>query len=239
MTKTIVANFKMNGSREFISTYFEHLVAATNNTVVICPPFPYLDQVNQCLSQRSFANVYLGAQNCYGEVSGAFTGETSASMLADIGCQYVILGHSERRLLRSETSEVVRQKVFQAWQANLIPIICVGESLQQRQEGIAKQLISSQLKASIPEKISPQHAYLIAYEPIWAIGTGLTAIQNDIETMHQFIRSHPMGKNVPILYGGSVNGDNAQHILSYKNVDGVLVGGASLKIHEFNRIISR
>lgn len=239
MTKTIIANFKMNGSKEFIHTYFDHLDTSSNNTVIICPPSLYLDQTYQCINQKSSRSIHLGGQNCSHQSSGALTGEISATMLADVGCRYVILGHSERRTLHGETSSLIKQKTQQALDANLIPIICVGESLEQRQKGLAEKIIEEQLTESIPHLSNPSSTYLIAYEPIWAIGTGLTATKEDIEAMHTFIRQHPTGQNTSILYGGSVNGNNAAEILTLQNVDGVLVGGASLKIEEFNRIINQ
>lgn len=238
MTKTIIANFKMNGSKEFVHTYSNHLDTSSNNTIIICPPSPYLDQTCQYIKQKSSHNIHLGGQNCSHQSSGAFTGETSAAMLADVGCRYVILGHSERRTLHGEKSPLIKQKAQQALDAKLIPIICVGESLEQRQQGLAEKIIEEQLNESIPHLSDPSSFYLIAYEPIWAIGTGLTATREDIEAMHKFIRQHPTGQNTSILYGGSVNGDNAAEILNIQNVNGVLVGGASLKIDEFNRILN-
>lgn len=189
------------------------------------------------------SNIHLGAQNCHHEEKGAFTGEVSTAMLADMGCRYVILGHSERRLYCGEANKLISQKAERALTQGLIPIICVGESLNQRETGIAQKTILEQLEQSIPiSAFQSPRGFLVAYEPIWAIGTGLTASQTDIEEMHTLIKAFVSQKQpsnpIPILYGGSVNGANAKAVLSYQNVDGVLVGGSSLKVDEFEQIIN-
>ena len=231
MSKLIVANWKMNGSLSFIKTFFENSVDYPSSEVVFCPPFPYLKTVRDCFSNRKYS---LGAQDCHFRDSGAFTGNVSASMLKDLGCQYVILGHSERRHSHQETSKMVREKAQNALQNRLIPLLCVGESLRDRQSEQHFEVVQQQLSESIPEGIIDP--MIIAYEPTWAIGTGLTATVEDIAKMHQMIATHIHHK-YKILYGGSVTADNAQEIIFQPNVEGVLVGGASLKYEIFNKII--
>lgn len=238
MKKFIVANFKMNGSYTFTRDYFHHLTAECTHHVIICPPYPYFTLVAEYITvhrnAQTFPHLQLGAQNCHNSSAGAFTGEVSAPMLRDFTCTYVILGHSERRTLAQETSELVCQKAQQALQADLIPIICVGESWEEREQGKAFETIQRQLQESLPAEAAN---LMIAYEPVWAIGSGRTATQEDVESMHAFIRSCLKDHPYPILYGGSVNATNSQDILSYSHVDGVLIGGASLKIHDFNTIL--
>jgi triosephosphate isomerase len=175
--------------------------------------------------------IALGGQDCHAAPKGAYTGDVSAEMLADLGCSYVILGHSERRHGHGETDAVVRGKVGGAWRAGLVPILCVGETQAQRQAGKAVDVVSSQLAGSIPDDAAAA-TLVVAYEPVWAIGTGLTATTDDIAAMHAEIRSRlPAGTR--ILYGGSVNPKNADAILSLPEVDGALVGGASLNAEDF------
>lgn len=235
MEKIIVANWKMNGSLAFISTFIPSLttaLASTPNRIIICPPFPFLAPLGAALKDTS---ARLGAQNCHAASPGAFTGEVSAAMLADIGCQAVIVGHSERRSLFLETDALVNLKAAMVHNAGMTAIICVGESLTLRKSGSAIDTVIEQLQASLPPSATPQNT-LIAYEPIWAIGTGLTASLEEITEMHQAL--HTAIKNpVPLLYGGSVTGENAADILSLPHVDGVLVGGASLRAEAFQKII--
>lgn len=230
MSKLIVANWKMNGSLSFIETYFQNIVPSSSSEVVFCPPFPYLNAVSRCFSERKYT---LGAQDCHVLDSGAFTGNVSAVMLKDTGCKYVILGHSERRQYHGETCKLVREKSQNALKNDLIPIICVGETLTDRQSKKHLEVVKQQLVESTPEIVD---TIVIAYEPVWAIGTGLTATLEDIVEMHQMIATHTSNK-YKILYGGSVTADNAKEILSQPNVDGVLVGGASLKPDLFTKII--
>lgn len=230
MSKLIVANWKMNGSLSFIKSYFQDLKSSPSSEVVFCPPFPYLNSVSSCFTEKNYA---LGAQDCHTLDTGAFTGNISAPMLKDIGCKYVILGHSERRQYHQETSELVKQKSQNALKNGLIPIICVGETLGDRQSKKHLEVVKQQLIESIPEAVD---AVVIAYEPVWAIGTGLTATMEDIVEMHQMIATHT-GNKYKVLYGGSVTADNAKEILSQPNVDGVLVGGASLKPELFSQIM--
>ena len=177
------------------------------------------------------AGVFLGGQTCHSSEQGAHTGETSAKMLRSVGASYVILGHSERRAM-GETDEDVNIRVQRSFEAGLIPIICVGESLNQRKAGEAEMVVADQLKGSLPEGLEE---YIIAYEPVWAIGTGMTATPDDIFSMHSFIREF-VGNDVGILYGGSVKPSNAQAILGIEDVDGALIGGASLEMESLAAI---
>lgn len=224
MTKIIVANWKMNGGNSFIETFFKEWKKPNNQHIIIfCPSFPYLTKI------RGLTDL-VGGQDCHQEESGAYTGNVSASMLADVGAKYVILGHSERRQYHGEESSLVRLKAEQALKNNITPIICVGENLNERQSGQAVATVLHQLQESLP---SIQEG-IIAYEPVWAIGTGLTASEEEIGQMHQAIaQAYPRFK---ILYGGSVNEKNSATIMSIDHVDGVLVGGASMKADAFQVI---
>ena len=230
MSKIIIANWKMNGSLAFINSFFQNLPLALQHKIVFCPPFPYLGTVNQFMKKENYS---LGAQDCHSQESGAFTGDTSASILKDIGCKYVILGHSERRRSHQETSELVYKKSQSALKNLLIPVICVGETLADRQSKKHLEVVKQQLIESLPLTTDTM---VIAYEPVWAIGTGLTATLNDIVEMHGMIATH-CKQRYKILYGGSVTADNAAEILSQPHVDGVLVGGASLKPEIFGKIM--
>jgi len=236
MKKIIVANWKMNGSLSFIKTFIPAMTtafASTPNRIIICPPFPFLFSLAIALRGTS---VGLGAQNCHTASQGAFTGEVSAGMLADIGCQTVIIGHSERRTLFLEDDALVKTKAAVIHGAGMTAIICVGESLNIRESGGAIDNVTRQLQASLPPSTTPQNT-IVAYEPIWAIGTGLTPSLEEITEMHQAL--HTATKNsIPLLYGGSVTDGNAADILSLPRVDGVLVGGASLQAEAFQKIIS-
>ena len=229
MTKIIVANWKMNGSNAFITDFFKNFISAPQNSIIFCPPALYLKDVLSYTSR-------VGAQDCSTHLSGPHTGEISSLMIKDIGCQYVIVGHSERRYYHQEKSETIRQKAEQALKAGLIPIICIGEPKEVRDADKAIDFVLEQLFQSLPAVNGK--AYYIAYEPVWAIGTGLTAREDDIIEMHQAIRQALPNPDTPLLYGGSVNKENAQALLSLPNVDGVLVGGASLKYEDFNHIVA-
>lgn len=236
MKKIIVANWKMNGSLAFIRTFMpslEFALTTTSNRIIICPPFPFLSPLGEAIMGTS---VCLGAQNCSIAPHGAFTGEVSASMLADIGCQAVIVGHSERRTLFAETDLLVSAKAAAVHDAGMTAIVCIGEDLSIRESGRALDTVIQQLLASLPPSASSDNTF-IAYEPIWAIGTGLTASQNEIIEMHQALHTATKGA-FPLLYGGSVTDQNATDILSLPYVDGVLVGGASLKVNAFQKIIA-
>lgn len=229
----IAANWKMHGDMSWCDkpAEFAELYPATERDhidVLICPPAAFLYPM---MEKCGGTDLWLGAQTCHDKVSGAYTGEMSAEMLASAGADYVILGHSERRAA-GETSEDVSARVMRAIAAELIPIICVGESLEEREAGKAEAVVAEQLQASIPKRLTD---YVVAYEPIWAIGTGMTATPEDIKEMHAFIRG-AIGKKVRILYGGSVKPANAKEILGTPNVNGALIGGASLEMESLAKI---
>jgi triosephosphate isomerase len=235
----IVANWKMNGLRRDGLDRARALAAraaaapSLGCDIVLCPPATLLVEVRAALDGSPLA---LGAQDCHAEPSGAHTGDLAAPMLADAGCGYVIVGHSERRSAHGETDAAVAAKASAAQRAGLIPIVCVGEDLAARDAGRAGAVVEAQLLASLPE---PGAALVVAYEPIWAIGTGRTAAAADIAAMHALIRAcldphFPGGGGVvPVLYGGSVNARNAADVLAVPGVGGALVGGASLVVDEF------
>lgn len=210
--------------------------------ILVCPPFTALNLVSEALKGSS---IDLGAQNIYWEEKGAFTGEVSASMLKEAGCGFVLIGHSERRKYFSETNQQVNRKVKAALLAGLFPIVCVGETLEEREAKKEKEIVSTQLKEglfSLDE--NSLQKITIAYEPVWAIGTGKTATGRQAEEMHGFIRhwvkekySLPLSENLRILYGGSVNPENIRELISQNNIDGALVGGASLKAASFGAIV--
>jgi triosephosphate isomerase len=208
--------------------------------VAICPPATLIAAVREAVRGSA---VLVGAQDCHWEASGAFTGDVSAGMLAEAGAKLVILGHSERRAGHGETDELVARKVVAALRAHLEPIVCVGETLDQRKAGEALQVVTGQVRASLPRELD-RRAFSVAYEPVWAIGTGLTPTIAEIEEMHAAIRGVLAelfgavdGGKAPILYGGSVKPSNAAEILHAAEVGGALVGGASLKAADFLGII--
>ena len=232
----IAGNWKMHGLRSDLG-FFDTLApvaASAGADVLICPPATLLvAMVERCAGTAILA----GGQDCHAGQSGAHTGEISAAMLRDAGADYVILGHSERRSDHGEQSALVCAKAKAALSAGLIPIICVGETLAQRQAGRADEIVGEQLQASVPADAGARA--IVAYEPVWAIGTGLTAAAADVASMHAFIRaqlSDPAGTR--ILYGGSVKPGNAAELLSLADVDGALVGGASLEAGAFSAIIA-
>jgi len=205
--------------------------------VLICPPATLLLPIAEILKGSA---VKLGAQDCHHAANGAFTGDLSAAMIADVGCSHVILGHSERRMYHHESNELVRAKVEAAIAVGLVPVICVGESEAQRDAGDAYITVETQLRRSIPQSVTSE--MVIAYEPIWAIGTGRTASPQDVEKMHLHIRQVVSvvvenGSEMRLLYGGSVKSGNAAEIMAIEDVDGTLVGGASLIASEFAAII--
>jgi triosephosphate isomerase len=235
-TKLVAGNWKMNGLREDAAALARGLahraIAAgagrPSCELLICPPASLLTTVGRALAGNGIA---LGGQDCHAAPKGAHTGDISPEMLADAGCSHVILGHSERRQGHGESDAIVREKVVGAWRAGLTAILCVGETELQRQAGRATDIASAQLVGSIPSGATSDNL-VIAYEPVWAIGTGLTATLEDITAMHASIRaSIPRGAR--ILYGGSVNPQNAAGILGLAEVDGALVGGASLDLESF------
>lgn len=236
--KLIAGNWKMNGSLSDAKALAQALGNPTESVdVCVCPPFLHLGIVGLTKAQA----IALGAQDCSNKDNGAFTGDISAIMLKDSGCSHVILGHSERRQYHAESSVLVAEKAKKAHAANLITIICVGETENERIAGIQNKVVTTQLLESIPESANVENL-IIAYEPVWAIGTGKTATLTDIQDMHAVIRKFLQEKldnssAIRILYGGSVKADNAKDILAVENVDGALVGGASLKPDEFLKII--
>ena len=230
--KLIAGNWKMNGLRSdgvaLAAELAQRMRAATGAEqlscdLLICPPATLLTLVHNAIAG---SGIHLGGQDCHPAPKGAFTGDISAEMLADAGCRFVILGHSERRQGHGESDALVREKIGAARRAGLVPIVCVGETLAQRQAGEATAVVAAQLAGSLPE--TPADGELIlAYEPVWAIGTGLSASLDDIAAMHAVIRRQ-LPSEARILYGGSVNPTNAGDILGLGDVDGALVGGASL-----------
>jgi len=243
--KIVAGNWKMNGTRTDNGVLIEAIVATVTTertTCVICPPHVYLHDAWRLLRGGAVA---LGAQNLCGEASGAYTGEVSAAMLKDVGCDYVLVGHSERRTLFAEDSALVARKFAAAQVKGLIPILCVGEHLSDRDAQRTFEVVGTQLDAVLQLCGAKSLAQaVIAYEPVWAIGTGRTATPEQAQAVHAFIRqrvAHEDAKiaaGVPILYGGSVKAGNAQDIFAMPDVDGGLIGGASLKAEEFLAIFA-
>lgn len=239
----VVANWKMHGQKaevtQLLSAIKDGIKAgvATTDKVVICPPSLFLGQVEQELTGTEIA---IGAQNAYPQNEGAFTGEVAFAMLKEFSCSYVIIGHSERRELFAETDKFVAEKFLAAQAQNLIPILCIGETQKQRENGLSKAIVLEQLQAVINEAgIEAFSNAVIAYEPIWAIGTGLTATPEQAQEVHATLRSFlaeldkNIAENITILYGGSVKANNAKALFEQSDIDGALVGGASLDAEEF------
>lgn len=234
MKKLIAGNWKMNGTEKSADA----LIIAVEEAIeqnpavletcdfVVCPPFVHIPMVKDKTSV-----VAVGGQDCSEKASGAFTGDIAAPMLKDIGATYVILGHSERRQYHKESDQLVHDKAVSANAHGLITIICVGETEAEREAGKQNDVVAAQLAASVPAAATAQNT-VIAYEPVWAIGTGKTATADDIRAMHEFIRGKVPG-DMRILYGGSVKPSNAAEIFAVPNVDGALIGGASLKVEDF------
>ena len=228
-----VANWKLNGNIEFINQYYQKLSTNSKNCVVICSPNIFLNSL-----KINNTNLFSGAQDISVYLEGAYTGELSAKMLTENNVQFCLVGHSERRQYFNETNEAIRLKSKNLLENKIIPIICIGETLQEKERKITKDVLMNQINEGIPE-ISNFENTIIAYEPIWAIGTGLTPTLGDIEEVHEFIKNiDKKFNNFKILYGGSVKSSNSLDINGLKNVDGCLVGGASLKVDEFNSIIA-
>ncbi|WP_421759887.1 triose-phosphate isomerase [Devosia sp.] len=245
ITPLVAGNWKMNGTGAALAEVSKLAAklsegSGPNCTVVICPPATLLDRLSKAASGTAILS---GGQDCHPALNGAHTGDISAQMLADAGARYVIVGHSERRANHAETDELVRRKAEAALAAGLIPIICVGETEAERRGGIADAVVATQLEGSVPDQWS-DFGIVIAYEPIWAIGTGLTPTIADIAEMHDGIRALLLkrfadrGEAVQLLYGGSMKPANAADILKVQNVNGGLVGGASLLANDFHAIIS-
>ncbi|HHZ88185.1 MAG TPA: triose-phosphate isomerase [Chromatiaceae bacterium] len=247
MRRVLVAgNWKMNGSKaanvDLITGLKAGLGDIGDTEVAVCPPFIYLSSVAEMLDGTGAA---WGSQNIAVPESGAYTGETSGSMLNDFGCTYAIVGHSERRALYGETDQLVAEKYAAAHRAGIQPILCVGETLEEREGGITTEVVARQLDAVLSlEGVESLNEAVIAYEPVWAIGTGKTATGDQAQEVHAFIRSKvaeqsaDVAKGVRILYGGSVKGANAAELFAMEDIDGGLIGGASLDAAEFLKICS-
>jgi len=241
--KIIAANWKMHGSLEWIGQYFADFFQLYKKNPVECvffPPYVYIPSV---LEQVRTKSCVVGAQNVYWEDSGAFTGEVSAPMLKDLGCQYVLIGHSERRHLFAENEKNVADKFHHAKEHGMIPVLCVGETLEEREKGLAARVLARQLATVLLNDKKAFDNAVIAYEPVWAIGTGQTASPEQAQQMHATIRqelteiSECRVEEIPIIYGGSVNEKNAKALFSMPDVDGGLVGGASLDAQKFLDIV--
>ena len=242
----IAGNWKMNLHRDQAVSLAEgiaHYVSdAKTYDVAVCPPFIYLDAVSNTLDGTT---VLLGAQNMYSQSNGAYTGEISATMLSDTGCQYVILGHSERREIFNECDTVINEKLCTALENGLKAIVCIGETLEERENAQTEEIVSEQVRGSLARITTEQMSDVtLAYEPIWAIGTGKVATPEQAEQVHAHLRSvlidmfgEATAEAVRIQYGGSVKPENAAELLSQPNVDGALVGGASLTIEAFTGIL--
>ena len=240
-TKLVVGNWKMNGSLTSNSNLLAELrnapLAALNTQLAVCVPYPYLASVSAALSGTLIA---WGAQNVSEHTKGAFTGEVSAAMLVDFGCHFVLVGHSERRSLYGESDSVVSAKFTSALGAGLKPILCVGESLAEREAGMTIEVVSRQLDAVIDRSgVAALANAVVAYEPVWAIGTGRTATPAQAQEVHAQIRARVaaqesnVAKELQILYGGSMKPDNAAELLREQDIDGGLIGGASLVVEDF------
>lgn len=237
----IAGNWKMNGTLASIRPLVQGIKAGIGADcradVALCPPAIYLPEVGQLLSGGP---ITLGAQNVSSQEAGAYTGEISAQMLQDYACRYVIVGHSERRIIFGETDQLVAEKFVRVQEAGMTPILCVGESLEERESGNAEEVVARQLDAVISKAgIAAFADAVIAYEPVWAIGTGHTATPDQAQEVHAFIRlrlarhDDQIADKIRIQYGGSVKAGNAVELFSMADVDGGLIGGASLKVEEF------
>ncbi len=236
----IAGNWKLNGSRASVAALASAVAGGISSPaveVLICPVSVHLSDVLAVVGNSA---VHLGAQNCSDAVSGAFTGEVSAEMLVEFGCEYVILGHSERRAIFNESSELVAAKCLAAQKAGLTPILCVGETLEQREAGQVETVIAEQLDALLSAGgIESFRQLVVAYEPVWAIGTGKTASPEEAQAVHAMIRKRissqdaSIGAALRVLYGGSVKADNAASLFSQADIDGGLIGGAALDASSF------
>ena len=239
MRKLAAGNWKMNGTRASLSEVkaINAELDDTDPAVVICPPVSLL--IPAC---DIGGKIGIGAQDCHMVSSGAHTGDISANQIADTGATYVIIGHSERRTDHGETSDMIKAKAQAALKAGLIAIVCIGETLAEREAGETLNVLGQQMSESIPDGATSQNT-VIAYEPVWAIGTGLVPTLDQIDEAHRFMRAELLtalgadAQNISLLYGGSVKGSNADDIFSVADVDGALVGGASLSAHDFVPII--
>jgi triosephosphate isomerase (TIM) len=245
--KIVAANWKMNMTQAESAAFVESLLLDLGDIrdvdIVIVPPFTAIAKVTEALGSEQ--NIKVGAQNMHWEKNGAFTGEISAALLRDLFVRYVVLGHSERRSLFGETDEIVNRKVRAAHEATLRPIVCVGETLEQRDKGKVEKVLSKQLRGSLAELGAKElQETVIAYEPVWAIGTGRNATPEQAQEAHAFIRKtlaelsdEPTAERMRIQYGGSVKPANARELMSQSDIDGALVGGASLEARSFAEIV--
>ena len=245
-TPLLAGNWKMYKTVDEAAVLAEELrkscAGLSGREILICPPFPCLHRVSEIIHG---SNIQLGAQNLHWAAEGAFTGEVSGPMLKSAGCRYVIVGHSERRQIFGETNEIVNRKMKAAFQFGLIPLVCVGETLEEREKKELFKVVEDQVKIGVPDLKKEDFLKLvIAYEPVWAIGTGKTATPEQAQEMHRFIRetlarmySPDLAQKTRILYGGSVKPDNIDALMAQPDLDGGLVGGASLKSKDFERII--
>jgi triosephosphate isomerase len=242
--KLVVANWKMHGNlasnKLLLQAYLERLSSLINTNVVVCVPYPYLAQVQSMLQNT---NIAWGAQNLSKDAIGAYTGEVSAVMLKDFGSSYVIIGHSERATAYCESDENIATKFVQAQMYGLTPILCVGETLIEREAGVMQMVVGKQLDSIINKYGAEVFSNsVVSYEPIWAIGTGLAASSDQAQSMHEFIRgkvailNKEASTSMKILYGGSVNPQNAVQLFAMQDIDGGLIGKCSLNAHEFEGI---
>jgi triosephosphate isomerase len=247
-TPLVVGNWKMNGTaaqaRALATAVRDSLKHEPGTDVVVCPPFTAITAVGDVLAGSSVA---VGGQNCHWEASGAFTGEIAPAMLAELGCRWVILGHSERRKEFGETDGQINRKVHAALGAHLIPILCVGETGEERRQGLTFTTVEGQLRAGLSGMSAEAIAQVVlAYEPVWAIGTGVNATPTQAAEVHGYLRgllselaSKEVAQSVRILYGGSVKADNAEALTAEADIDGALVGGASLVAEGFITIVKK
>ncbi len=237
----VAGNWKLNGSlastRELLAGIKAGIAEVTRAEVAVCPPYILIPEAQ---AQLNGSPIAWGGQNLSAETGGAFTGEISASMLLDFGCKYVLVGHSERRTLYGEDNALVAKKFAVAREAGLIPLLCVGETLEERQQGVTERIVGDQLAAVIDrEGVAALGDAVVAYEPVWAIGTGMTALPEQAQAVHAFIRAQvaqhdtATAEGLRILYGGSMKPGNAEELMAQSDIDGGLVGGAALKADEF------
>lgn len=245
--KFVIGNWKMNGSLVSITSLVEEILELLPNELhkycAVLPPVIYLPIVHQLLADKSIG---LGAQNVYPALHGAYTGEIAVTMLLDYACRYVLVGHSERRHLFHESEKFIAEKFHQVKDHGMIPVLCVGETLSEYENGLTKQVITKQLETVVEIKSSHEDVFkncIVAYEPVWAIGTGKTAEPMQVQEVHTFIRQSLIkygtknADDLPILYGGSVNEKNAAALFAMPDVDGGLIGGASLHAKQFVEIV--
>ena len=239
--KLVVGNWKMNGSLAANAALLDALLqvqGAWSCDAAVCAPHPYLAQLRQRLEGSS---LQWGAQDCSPHAAGAYTGEVSAAMVAEFGCRYVIVGHSERRAMHGESDQLVADKAQAALAQGLVPIVCVGETLAEREAGVTGEIVERQLAAVIRTLAESISQVVVAYEPVWAIGTGRTATPDEAQAVHAVLRASlraatAHADQMRILYGGSVKADNAATLFTQPDIDGGLIGGASLKAAEFAAI---